>query len=381
MLDPKYIDVLEPEEIVEEAAPDEALDNVLPLRAKRDTRARRSDRARKTRELWQDNPNGSAPPPEALRRKVGLIYRATSWLSIRTAVLCGAFYDLQMQIGKGVRLVEHRLQLPNFPTGAPPLKVAYLSDLHYGPTSGRLALRQAWKLVRDARPDAIFLGGDYLFADERGLPLFLKELQRFQNEMPAAGIYACLGNHDYYAGRDTIVTCLEACGVKVLVNDAVPLPTPWKGVWVAGVDDLKHGAPNLHDTLEKVSPDASTLLLAHEPDICADPNLRRCAITLCGHTHGGQICLPGGEPLYVPTKAGKDYAHGLIRHAGQWLYVSRGVGVSGIAMRMFCPPDVAVFTFTGRGPRQVKPGVSRAVPVRSIPREPVLREPVLDSSE
>jgi predicted MPP superfamily phosphohydrolase len=271
-----------------------------------------------------------------------------------------------MQFGKGVRLVQHRLQLPNFPSAAPPLKVAFLSDLHYGPTSGRLALRQAWKLVRDAKPDAIFLGGDYLFADERGLPAFLQELQRFQFSPPPAGIYACLGNHDYYAGRETIETCLEACGVKMLINDAVPLPTPWKGVWVAGVDDLRHGTPDLQKALSNVSPDASTLLLAHEPDICADPNLRHCGITLCGHTHGGQVCLPNGDAIYVPGKAGKDYAQGLIRHSGQWLYVSRGVGTVGIPLRLFCPPEVAVFEFTGRGARHGKT-TGRVIPFRPTP--------------
>jgi predicted MPP superfamily phosphohydrolase len=326
---------------------------VLPLRSP-------ASRRRKTRRARAQSGNG-APSLAGLRREAGALYRVLSWLAVRTAPLGGMFYDLQMQLGKGVRLDEHRVQLPNFPTGAPKLRVAFLSDLHYGPSSGRLALKQAWKLVRDARPDAIFLGGDYLFADERGLPALLMELQRFQHNPPAAGIYACLGNHDYYAGRDTIVTCLEACGVKVLVNDAAPLPTPWKGVWVAGVDDLRHGAPDLRLALEKVSPDASTLLLAHEPDICADANLRRCGITLCGHTHGGQICLPNGDALYVPSKAGKDYAHGLIRHSGQWLYVSRGVGTVGIPLRLFCPPEVALFEFSGRGPRGARSGNSRAV--------------------
>jgi predicted MPP superfamily phosphohydrolase len=313
----------------------------------------------------------SAPPiaetsKVTLRREAGPFYRFLSWLSVRTAPLSGACYDLQMQFGKGVRLVQHRLQLPNFPSAAPPLKVAFLSDLHYGPTSGRLALRQAWKLVRDAKPDAIFLGGDYLFADERGLPAFLQELQRFQFSPPPAGIYACLGNHDYYAGRETIETCLEACGVKMLINDAVPLPTPWKGVWVAGVDDLRHGTPDLQKALSNVSPDASTLLLAHEPDICADPNLRHCGITLCGHTHGGQVCLPNGDAIYVPGKAGKDYAQGLIRHSGQWLYVSRGVGTVGIPLRLFCPPEVAVFEFTGRGARHGKT-TGRVIPFRPTP--------------
>src|SRR5690606_13408344 len=102
-----------------------------------------------------------------------------------------------------------------------------MSDLHYGPTVGRVALKQAWKIAREANPDVVLLGGDFLFADQRGLPTLLQELQRWKHNLPPGGIYACLGNHDYYAGRETIETTLRACGVNVLVNSAMPLPTPW----------------------------------------------------------------------------------------------------------------------------------------------------------
>lgn len=308
--------------------------------------------------------NIDASSPTAIRRRAGLMYRVSTWLALRSAPLCSAFYDLQMQIGKGVRQVEHRVQLADFPTNAPVLKIAFLSDLHYGPMSGRVAARQAWKLVRDAEPDVLLLGGDYLYADERGLPSLLKELQRLQQYPPRGGIYACLGNHDYYAGRDTIVTCLQACGVKVLINEAMPLPTPWKGVWIAGVDDFRCGEPNLGRALEKISPDATTLLLAHEPDVCADQHFRRASLTFCGHTHGGQVCLPKGDALYVPSKVGRDYAYGLIRHAGQWLFVSRGVGTVGVPMRMFCPPEVAIFQVTGRTMRRATFPTGRVMPLK-----------------
>lgn len=361
MLDPQYI-VEEPEVV-------ETIENsggkVLPLRP-RAARSSKSRRVAATSTNEYSERVADSKTPANLRRKAGLLYRAASWLSIRLAPLYGALYDAQMQFGKGVRVAEHRVQLPNFPTGAPPLRAAFLSDLHYGPTSGREALRQAWKIARDAKPDVIFLGGDYLYADERGLPVLLRELQRWQHDPPPGGIYACLGNHDYYAGRETVQTCLEACGVKVLVNDATPLPTPWKGVWIAGVDDAWCGTPDLKTALQNISPDASTLLLAHNPDICEDTNLRRVAITLCGHTHGGQVCSPSGDAFYVPAKHGKEYSSGLFRHAGQWLFVSRGIGTVGLPIRMFCPPEVAVFEFTGRASSRVAPrasnSTSRAVP-------------------
>ena len=301
--------------------------------------------------------NNGAPIPatsEAHRARAGVLYRVLSRLALQTAPVASWFYDCQMNIGKGVRAVSHRLQLPRYPTGAPPLKVAYLSDLHYGPTSGKVAARQAWKLIREARPDVILLGGDYLFADERGLPTLLRELQRWQFSPPPGGIFACVGNHDYCAGIETIVTTLEACGVSVLVNDAAPLPSPWKGVWIAGVDDVTHGAPDLEVALNRTSPDACTILLSHEPEICASPLVRKAAITLAGHTHGGQVCLPNGEPMYTPRGHDREYSSGLHRHAGQWLFVSRGVGAVGVGLRMFAPPDVGIFEFTGRATRSAR---------------------------
>jgi uncharacterized protein len=349
MLDPQYIPDVEE---TEESLPVEADEPVRPARRK----------ASGKRVTSQRSPENEAAAELAARRRGTRLYRMAKWFSIRLAPLYSALYDAQMSIGKGVRLTEHRIQLPNFPAGAPPLRAAFLSDLHYGPTTGRTALRQAWKLIRDANPDVVLLGGDYLFADERGLPALLKELQRWQQSPPPGGIYACLGNHDYYAGRDTVETTLQACGVNVLVNDAVPLPTPWKGIWISGADDEWCGTPDLEKAFSRLSPDAAAILLAHNPDICDKPGLRRAGIALCGHTHGGQICLPGGDAPYIPGKHGKEYSAGLYRHAGQWLFVSRGVGTVGLPLRLFCPPEVTVFEFTGRASNRSNTRGSRAIP-------------------
>ena len=326
---------------------------VLPLlqyQAK-PNRKRASQRAEMIDEDLPLETDLDATSPQTLRARAGFIHNIFSRLAIKTAPLSSWLYDCQISLGKGVRVASHRLQLPHFPTGAPPLKVAFLSDLHYGPTSGKAANRMAWKLAREANPDVVLLGGDYLFADERGLPTLLRELQRWKFSPPSGGIYAVLGNHDYYAGKETIITTLEACGVRVLINEAAPLPSPWKGIWIAGVDDLWHGEPDLAGTLNQTSPDACTILMAHEPDICESGLMRRVAMTLCGHTHGGQVCLPNGDPIYVPSKSGKEYSGGLYRHAGQWLFVSRGVGTVNLPIRLFAPPDIGIFEFHGRATR------------------------------
>jgi predicted MPP superfamily phosphohydrolase len=335
----------------------EAVEETPVISVAESSRRKRAPRRAKLSKSDTRVEDNRAPIPadaDEHRARAGFLYRVLSRFALQTAPIASWFYDCQMSLGKGVRTVSHRLQLPRYPSGAPPLKVAYLSDLHYGPTSGKVAARQAWKLVRDANPDVILLGGDYLFADERGLPTLLRELQRWQFSPPPGGIYACLGNHDYYAGIETIITTLEACGVRVLVNDAAPLPSPWKGIWIAGVDDVMQGTPDVEAALGHTSPDACAILLSHEPEICASPQVRKAAITLAGHTHGGQVCLPGGEPIYTPRGHDREYSSGLHRHAGQWLFVSRGVGTVGAGLRIFAPPDVGIFEFSGRATRSAR---------------------------
>ena len=271
-----------------------------------------------------------------------------SRLALHLEPLCSACYDLQMQLGGGVRVMRQRLQLPHWPANTPPLRAVFLSDFHYGPTTGRVAPRQAWRLAREAKPDLLLLGGDFLYANDTGLPALLRELQRWKQEPPSAGIYTCLGNHDYVANTEALLTCLKGCDVRVLCNDAVTLPPPWDGIWLAGTDDIKFGDPRPDLALAEVPRNACTIMLAHEPDICQFSILHRCALTLCGHTHGGQICLPNGNPIYVPSKWSRQYSAGLYRHSGRWVFVSRGIGTVGVPVRMWAPPDIVVLDLGGR---------------------------------
>ncbi|MBV9469804.1 MAG: metallophosphoesterase [Abitibacteriaceae bacterium] len=268
-------------------------------------------------------------------------------MAFALAPIYGTLYDLQMQLGGGVRVVRQRIQVGQYPRGVPPLRAAYISDLHYGPTSGRVAARQAWRQAREAEPDILLLGGDFLYGDERGLPSLLRELQRWKRNPPPAGMYACLGNHDHYGNCEALITCLEACGVRVLLNDAVELPAPWNDVWIVGTDDIHVGDPQPELALAGVPVGACAIMLSHSPDICEYNALKRCGLTLCGHTHGGQVCLPNGDAPYLPSKWGKHYPAGIFRHAGSWIYVSRGVGTVSLPVRMWAPPDIGVFEIVG----------------------------------
>ena len=272
-------------------------------------------------------------------------------IALRFAPLCSTIYDWQMSLGGGVRAVRHKVSLAKYPRAAASLKIAFLSDLHLGPTSGRVAARQAWKIARDSRPDVLLLGGDFLYADERGLPTLLRELQRWKRDAPPGGIYACLGHHDYQAGSDTLIMALEACGVRVLVDEAVELPHPWKNVWIVGSDNANCDTPQIARALEIVPKNSCAITLSHSPQILENAEILRSDLTFCGDTHGGQICWPNGEPLYVKSQWARDYLHGLHRHAGNWVFVSRGVGNVGVPLRLFAPPDVGLIEIGERGAR------------------------------
>jgi hypothetical protein len=101
-----------------------------------------------------DSAAGVQRPRQEWRRSL------ISRMAMRLAPLYGSFYDWQMERGGGVRVVRHKMQLPLYPGSAPALRAVFLSDLHYGPTSGSVAARQAWQLAREARPDILLMGGD-----------------------------------------------------------------------------------------------------------------------------------------------------------------------------------------------------------------------------
>lgn len=280
---------------------------------------------------------------KASAQGVGIVAHA----AMLFAPLLSFVYDLQMHIGQGVRVERQRVQLADYPRSAAPLRIAFISDLHYGPTSGRVAARQAWQRAREAEPDILLLGGDFVYADERGLPTLFREVQRWRNALPNCPIFACLGNHDHLADVESLITGLEACGARVLVNEAQELPAPWKGVHIVGADDARFGDPQLELALSTVPRGACAIMLAHSPEICEDAALKRCTLTLCGDTHGGQICLPNGEAPFMIRKWGRQYTAGLHRHAGNYVFVSRGVGAVGLPIRFFAPPDVALLEVCG----------------------------------
>ena len=237
---------------------------------------------------------------------------------------------------------RHTLKLPGLRRA---VKLAHLSDLHFGRWHREDAVGAWVQATLRERPDLIVLTGDIAdrlptAAHLEGLAL---ELARLRAPL---GVFAVLGNHDYWRPRGAVstgefVARLERAGVEYLTNAGRTLRDD---LFLAGVDDFWHGTPDLKPALRDQPRGAASLLLCHNPDFLptVPPNV---GLTLCGHTHGGQIRAPFGVSLYSISKYGDRFQQGFVRNdAGARAFVSRGLGTAGAPVRTFCPAELAVLT-------------------------------------
>lgn len=236
-----------------------------------------------------------------------------------------------------------------------PLRVAFLTDLHYGLYIGPGSVAAWVDGTNDLRADLVLLGGDLIDArmDELS-PDLLRELRRLRAPL---GVYSVWGNHDYgsfgrygsrqygepradwAARREQFRAGLAGVGVTTLRNEGRAVRGD---LWLGGTDDLWFGPPDPAAALAGAGGRA-TLLVTHNPDVL--PTLPGPAgLVLCGHTHGGQVRLPLlGAPV-VPSRYGQRYAMGWVTGAHDTpAYVSRGLGLSGVPLRNLCEPEIALF--------------------------------------
>jgi predicted MPP superfamily phosphohydrolase len=250
------------------------------------------------------------------------------------------------------RLVVRRqeLTLPRWPAPLDGQRVGVMTDLHAGmPHAGLDAIERAADTLAAEQPDVVCLLGDFI--DRRALfarPVNAEALATRLAPLAAAprGLYAVLGNHDWYAGARRIGDALEGAGVMVLEDSAAPAGDG--GLWVAGTGDLRVRGGRVERALMPVPEDAPVLLLSHDPDVF--PYVpARVSLTLSGHTHGGQVGVPLVRRLFVPSHYGERYVAGHIEEDGRHVYVSSGVGTSGLPVRLLRPPEVVILTL--RAPR------------------------------
>lgn len=232
------------------------------------------------------------------------------------------------------------------------LRVCYISDLHHGTFSSKKRLELMVKKINALKPDIILMGGDYLqtyktkkVRQRRAL----KELAEIlaQLKRPPLGMFSVSGNHDYVFGVDEVRAELMTAGVKTLDNQGVVLKRGKSEIYLAGVDDLWFGKPNLERALKgRKNADEFTMLLTHQPNF-VDELVKSDGINfaLAGHTHGAQCRFFGYMP-FLPSKIARwDYTAGLIDTAATRMLVSPGIGTVAPYFRFFAAPKIHLLIF------------------------------------
>jgi predicted MPP superfamily phosphohydrolase len=280
-------------------------------------------------------PSHTAILPRVLKRSLGLLA-----LAGLVALPVWSFWLEPASL----RNEDHALELPGWPVPCDGLKIALLTDLHVGsPFNGLPNLHRVVELTQAARPDLILLLGDYVI---HGIPggTFVppEEIAPVLGELGAPlGVYAVLGNHDWWLDAPRVTRALEAAGIPVLEDASSPVERGTCRFWLAGIGDFWESPHDVGAALRDVPDGAPVIAFTHNPDVF--PNIpARVTLTIAGHTHGGQVNLPLIGRLIVPSLYGQRFASGHIVEDGRQLFVATGVGTSIVPVRFRVPPEVSM---------------------------------------
>lgn len=236
------------------------------------------------------------------------------------------------------RIRENQIKVQHLPPAFDGLHILHLSDLH---VDGYLGFGQlVAQAIAGLAFDLCVLTGDFRFY---GVGQYERVTAELAALMPALacryGVYGVLGNHDFVE----MVPTLEDAGIRTLINESVALDAGGTKLWLVGLDDPHfYGLHDFDKALRNVPQDAARILLVHSPELISEASARGFDLYLAGHTHGGQICLPGGWPLLVNARCLRRYVAGAWQLDGVAGYTSVGVGSSGVFARYFCPPEIVV---------------------------------------
>lgn len=238
----------------------------------------------------------------------------------------------------------YRIEIPRWPAAQPGLRVALVSDLHVGsPFNGLDNLERVVARTNAERPDLVLLAGDFVISSVKGG--HFTEPERIapvlRNLSAPLGVYAILGNHDFWFDAGRVRRALEGAGIPVLDDCARRIRSGRFDFWLVGVSDWMEGRHDVAGALVQVTDDGPVLLFTHHPDIFPEIPAR-ASLVMAGHTHGGQVYIPLlGRPV-VPSEYGERYAIGHIVEDGRHLFVTPGIGTSIIPVRFLVPPEISI---------------------------------------
>lgn len=235
-----------------------------------------------------------------------------------------------------IQLTRQEIYLDNLPAKFEDYSLLLLSDLHLDMNNDMPGALIA--AIKDLDYDLCVMTGDY-----RGKTWgsHLPAMQGIEDVKPhiKTDTYAILGNHDSIR----MVPYFENCGIRVLINESIELNREDESIYLAGIDDPHYyRSDNMELACDAIPVEAVSILLSHSPEMYKQAAFAKFNLFLCGHTHGGQVCLPGGMPFIVNANCPRRLSRGLWSFADMQGYTSVGSGVSVVDVRLNCPPEVTL---------------------------------------
>ncbi|NIN06011.1 MAG: hypothetical protein GTN69_00865 [Armatimonadetes bacterium] len=275
------------------------------------------------------------------------------WILVSLVITAG----LASLLRKGSReantlsLSQGELKLPSWPREINGWQVLHLSDLHF--RDGSDLPDRVMAIIQHTHPDCVIITGDLLAPGGKGRAEAKRFLQNVSARWPT---FAVPGNKDalrdrMHVDRSELLDEWRSTEAKVLLNSAIPVSYQGKRIWIAGVDDPHTRKDDLAAALRDVPAGEPVVLLAHSPVVIKRDGIERASVIFSGHTHGGQICLPGGTPLYIHTSLPCRYSSGVhtVANGESLLVVTRGVGHTRLRLRLWCPPEMTLWRLQSIG--------------------------------
>ncbi|MEK7795143.1 MAG: metallophosphoesterase, partial [Candidatus Hydrogenedentota bacterium] len=249
-------------------------------------------------------------------------------------------------------LVLRRYTAPirDLPASFEGLSIAQVSDTHYGPYVSLRYLEHMVERVNNLRPDLVALTGDYVLHSPRAIDGGVQVLSKLRARLGIAGV---LGNHDHWEGADEIRERFASIGVPLIDNSRLFLTESGlvsdpsgNAIAIAGLGDLWEDRVSFASALDGLPPDMPRVLLSHNPDTAEarEGANHRVDLMLSGHTHGGQVSVPGHGAILLPSAYGRKYEGGWCEGPHFPAIVSRGVGMAFLPIRFRVPPEIVLVT-------------------------------------
>ena len=263
------------------------------------------------------------------------------FILLRFGLRVTGFYRRGQRNCLDVRTRRNPVRIPGLPRAFAGFPILQLSDLHidiHPRLAGVLSQR-----LREEEYDLCVMTGDFRASTYGPYDRVIEGMSELCANLktPAYGI---LGNHDFIE----MASQFEAMGLRMLLNESARIEKNGEAIYLAGIDDPHYyEVDNLEKASREIPPDAVSILLSHTPEVYRKASFCGFDLLLCGHTHAGQICLPGGIPLLLNANCPRSYCRGSWRHRDLQGYTSAGSGSSGVDVRFFCPPEVTIHELGG----------------------------------